>query len=92
MTFTVRRLKSGLLAKSDIESYFSALATAQETVDRCSCVVGMQGKLARLDIYLLNSLSINIEQINQHMGLKKTSRVYRWPNRTDKYGFSKHQR
>ena len=47
MAFTVRRLKSGLLAKSDIESFFGAIATAQETVDRCSCVVGMQGKLAR---------------------------------------------
>lgn len=46
MTFTVRRLKSGLLAKSDIESYFGAIATAQESVDRGSSVVGMQGKLA----------------------------------------------
>ena len=47
MTFTVRILKSGLLAKSDIEPFFGAIATAQKIVDRCSCVVGMQGKLAR---------------------------------------------
>jgi hypothetical protein len=71
MTFTVRRLKSGLLAKSDIESYFGAVATAQETVDRCSCLVGMQGKPARQDVYLSHLLLMNSEQINQRMDLKR---------------------
>jgi hypothetical protein len=71
MTFTVRILKSGLLAKSDIESYFGAIATAQETVDRCSCVVGMQGKPARQDFYLPHPLLMNPEQINQRMKLKR---------------------
>jgi hypothetical protein len=46
MTFTVRRLKSGLLAKSDIESCFSAIAVAQETVVRCSSIVEMEGRPA----------------------------------------------
>lgn len=59
MIFTVRRLKSGLLAMSDIESSFSAIATAQEAVDRCSCVFGMQGKPAWEDFYLLRSLLMN---------------------------------
>ena len=71
MSFTVRRLKSGFLAKSDIESFFNAIAIAQETVDRCSCVVGMQGKLARQDSYLLNSLLIKLGQINQHKDFKR---------------------
>lgn len=44
--FIVRRLKSGLLAQSDIESYFDAIAVAQETIDRCSSIVGMQGRPA----------------------------------------------
>jgi len=71
MTSTVRRLKSGLLAKSDIESYFGAIATAHETVDRCSCMVGMQGKPARQDVYLLHPLLMNSEQINQRMDSKR---------------------
>ena len=64
-------MKSALLEKSDIESHFGAIATAQETVDRCSYVVGMQGKLARQDFYLLNSLLMNLGQINQRMDLKR---------------------
>ena len=67
----MRRLKSGLLAKSDIESYFGAIATAQVTVDRCSCMIGMQGKPARQNFCLLNSLPMNLEQINQRMDLKR---------------------
>jgi hypothetical protein len=47
IAFTVRRLKSGLLAQSDIESYFGNVAAAQETVDRCSNVVGIQGRATR---------------------------------------------
>lgn len=42
---TIRRLKSRLLAKSDIELYFSIIAITQETVDRCSCVVGMEEQI-----------------------------------------------
>ena len=42
--FIERILKSGLLAMSDIEPYFDAISTAQETVDRCSNMVGMQGR------------------------------------------------
>jgi hypothetical protein len=71
MTFTARILQSGLLAKSDIESYFGAIATAQETVNRCSCIVGMQGKPARQDVYLLHPLLMNSEQINQRLDLKR---------------------
>ncbi len=44
MSSPERILESGLLAKSDLESYFSAISTAQETVDRCSNLVGMQGQ------------------------------------------------
>ncbi len=47
MTFTMRRLKSELLTKSDIESFFDVIAIAQEIVDRCFCVIEMQDKLAR---------------------------------------------
>ena len=42
--FIVRRLKSGLLARSDIKSYLDAIATAQETIDRCSSIVRMQDR------------------------------------------------
>ena len=44
ITFVVRRLKSGLLSISDIESYFDAIATTQETVDRCATLAGMKSK------------------------------------------------
>ena len=71
MIFTVRRLKSVFLEKSDIESFFDAIATAQDIVDRCSRVVGMQGKLTRQNFYLLNSLLMNLEQINQRTDLKR---------------------
>ena len=71
MTFTERILKSGILAKSDIESYYNAIAIAQEIVDRCSCMIGMQGKLIRQNFYLLNSLLMNLEQINQRKDLKR---------------------
>lgn len=71
MTFTERILKSGILAKSDIESYYNAIAIAQEIVDRCSCMIGMQGKLTRQNFYLLNSLLMNLEQINQRTDLKR---------------------
>lgn len=40
----VRRLKSVFLEKSNIESFFDAIATAQDIVDRYSRVVGMLGK------------------------------------------------
>lgn len=43
-TFAVRRIKSGLLPRSDIESSFDAIATAQEIVDRCAALVGMKRK------------------------------------------------
>jgi hypothetical protein len=49
MRLTERILKSGLLAISDLESYFDIITTAEETVDRCSSLVGMQG-LIREDI------------------------------------------
>ena len=42
--FIVRRLKSGLLVQSHIESYFDTIAVSQVTVDRCSNIVGMQGR------------------------------------------------
>lgn len=48
ITFTARRLESGLLPKSNIESYFDAIATAQSTVDRCANLAGMQSKYAPL--------------------------------------------
>lgn len=35
-------MKSGLLAQPDLERYFSAISTAQETVDRFTSIVGMQ--------------------------------------------------
>ena len=38
-----RILKSGLLTTTDLESCFGAIATAEETVDRCANLVGMQG-------------------------------------------------
>ena len=44
MRLIERVLKSGLLGKSDLESYFAAIGTAEETVDRCSNLVGMQGQ------------------------------------------------
>jgi hypothetical protein len=43
MNSTERALKSGLLAVSDLETSFSAIAPAQEIVDRCSNMVGMRG-------------------------------------------------
>ena len=68
---TARILKSGLLAKSHLESYFDEITAAQENVDRCSSMVGMQGKLARKEFYLQSSLLINLERLNQRMDLKK---------------------
>ncbi|PVH75975.1 ankyrin [Cadophora sp. DSE1049] len=41
----MRRLKSGLLPQSAIESSFDAIGTAQEAVDRCSSMVGMQSQI-----------------------------------------------
>ena len=69
--FIERVIKSGLLAKSDIESYFNEISTAQDIVDRCSSMVEMQGKLLRQDFCLLYSLIMNLEQINQHKDLKR---------------------
>jgi hypothetical protein len=67
--FTVRRLKSGLLAQSDIESYFDAIAVAQETVDRCSSMVEMQSRHK----YSLTKSSklMKPEQIDQYVDLKR---------------------
>ena len=44
MNFIVRRVKSGLLLKSDVEPYFDAIAIAQNTVDRCATLAGMKSK------------------------------------------------
>lgn len=56
---------------SDIEPYFDAIGTAQETVDRCSNMVEMQGKpiwqSTCFDILLLT----NTEHMDQHMDLKR---------------------
>jgi hypothetical protein len=90
MTFIVRGLKSGLLAQSDIESYFGVIAAAQETVDRCSNMVGMQGGPARQDIYFLHPFANELRTHQPTHGLEKTSRVYRWPNRTIECGFGKY--
>lgn len=46
--FPVRRLKSGLLPQAAIESSFDAIRTAQEVVDCCSSMVGMQSMRGRL--------------------------------------------
>ena len=37
-----RIIKSGLLAKSDLESYFQDIIKMQETVHRCSAIVNMR--------------------------------------------------
>ncbi|KAH8589487.1 hypothetical protein B0O99DRAFT_333678 [Bisporella sp. PMI_857] len=42
-----RALKSGLLAISDLETSFSAIAPAQEIVDRCSNIVGMRDHIEK---------------------------------------------
>lgn len=42
-----RIIKSGLLASSDLDPYFGAIATAQETVDRCLALVGVQDQVER---------------------------------------------
>ena len=75
MIFIVRRLRSGLLAQSDIESYFDAIAAAQETVDHCSSIVGMQGKPIR-DICFLHTVANKLRTYQPTQGLKKTPRVY----------------
>jgi hypothetical protein len=90
IAFIVRRVKSGLLAKSDIESYFGAIAAAQETVDRCSNMVGMQGGPVRPDIYFLRPFANELRTHQPTHELEKASRVYRWPNRTIKYEFRKY--
>ena len=67
-TFTVRRLKSGLLAQLDIEPYFDAIAAAQETVDRCSSMVEMQ---SRHKYPITKSFKLmKSEQIDQYVDLK----------------------
>ncbi|KAH6670150.1 hypothetical protein B0J14DRAFT_517196 [Halenospora varia] len=83
----MRRLKSGFLAKSDIESYFSAIATAQETVDRCSCMVEMQEKLnQRMDLKRLlecidgpmERISADLESIKDGFESSKRTEILRW--------------
>lgn len=69
--FIERILKSSLLAMSDIDSYFDAIGTAQETVDRCSNMVGMQGRPIWRNIYFDILLLTNSEHINQHIDLKR---------------------
>ena len=71
MKFTERILKNAFLTKSDIESYFDAIAVAQETVDCCSYMIEMQNKFVWQDLYLLNFLLMNLKQINQRINLKK---------------------
>ena len=51
ITFTARRLKSGLLSSSDLESYFAAVGTAQETVDRYATLAGMKSKYTILSLH-----------------------------------------
>jgi hypothetical protein len=91
MALIVRRLKSGLLAESHIESYFDAIAAAQENVDRCSNMVAMQGTPARQDIYFLYLFANEPRMYQPTHGLEKTSRVHRWPNRKIECGFGKYQ-
>lgn len=67
ITLVVRILKSGLLGKSDIESYFNTIISTQEIVDRCSSMVGMQGTL----FWFLQTFLTSVESINQHMDLKR---------------------
>lgn len=87
MIFTVRRLKNGLLNKSNIEPFFGAIATAQETVDRCSRMIEMRNKFTRQ----IAEFFTNEPRTNKSThGLEKTSRMYRWPNRTNECGFSKY--
>lgn len=75
MTFIVRRVKSGLLGKSDIESYFGAIATTQETVNRCSCLVERQGKLTLDRIFALSFA--NKSRTNQPMHeIEETPRMH----------------
>ena len=71
MTFIERILKSGILTKSDIELYFNVVVIAQKTIDRCFRIVEMQNKFIRQNFYLLNSLLMNLEQINQRTDLKR---------------------
>lgn len=56
---------------SDLESYFDAIGTAQESVDRCSNMVGMQGRPIWRNIYFDILLVTNSEHIDQHKDLKR---------------------
>ncbi|KAH6665987.1 hypothetical protein B0J14DRAFT_678599 [Halenospora varia] len=73
----MRRLKSGFLAKSDIKSYFSTIATAQETVDHCSCMVEMQDLKRLLECIdgLIERISADLESIKD---ASKRTEVLRW--------------
>ena len=42
MRIIVRVIKVGLLAQSELESYFSSITNAQEDVDRCLPLVDTQ--------------------------------------------------
>jgi hypothetical protein len=64
-------LKSALLARSDIEPYFDAIGIAQETIDRCSNMVEMQGRPIWPHAYFGILLLTNSEHIDQHMDLRK---------------------
>jgi hypothetical protein len=66
----VRIIKSGLLAKSDLDSYFAAIATAQETVDRCSALVSMQGQSG-----LMKEFHYNLSQLTKFRSDRQTQRV-----------------
>ena len=71
MAFIVHRLKSRLLVQSDIESYFDTITAAQETVDRCSNIVRIQGKPSNRASASCILLLIDSEYIDQSLDLKK---------------------
>ena len=62
---------------SDIESYFGAIATAQENVDRCTGMAQMQGRAVCQDKFLLGILLLTeLRTRRPTRRPKKASRLY----------------
>jgi hypothetical protein len=67
-----RIIKSGLLAKSDLESYFQNIIKMQEIVDRCSALVNMRCEYQSIGHSLQRISGLTgIVQIDAHEEMKR---------------------
>ncbi|KIM92814.1 hypothetical protein OIDMADRAFT_107066 [Oidiodendron maius Zn] len=82
-----RIIKSGLLAKTDLESYFQNIIKTQETVDRCSDLVNMRFQidaheemkclLEQMDSPI-QRLSDELRNIKDGLDTSKRTEILRW--------------